>query len=72
LIDPSAPVGVAKLPPGHPFNVGTTNYWSSTTSADNGDAAWFVRLASGGVMTVLKNADFRAWCVRGGHGHDAR
>ena len=71
LIDPSQPEGAVKLPPGHPFEVGTTNYWSSTTSAGNPDAAWFVRLASGDAQTALKIAPFRSWCVRGGHGHDA-
>lgn len=70
LIDPSAPEVGAKLPPGHPFNVGTTNYWSSTTRAGNPDVAWFVRLALGEAITVLKIADFRTWCVRGRQGHD--
>lgn len=71
LIDPAAPEPGAKLPPGHPFNVGTTNYWSSTTTADDADVAWFVRLAIGEALTALKVAPFRAWCVRGSHGHDA-
>ncbi len=73
LIDPSEERPVAKLPPGHPFDAGTTNYWSSTTAPDDPTAAWFLRLASGDANTGLKTEDdsVLAWCVRGGHGHDA-
>jgi hypothetical protein len=71
VIDPFGPEVGGKLPPGHPFNVGTTNYWSSTTVADNPATAWFVRLALGEAITVLKVAPFYTWCVRGGRGHDA-
>jgi hypothetical protein len=73
LIDPSVEEPSAKLPPGHPFDAGTTNYWSSTTAPDDATAAWFVRLASGDANTGDKTEDqfVLAWCVRGGHGHDA-
>jgi len=72
LIDPLVEAG-AKLPPGHPFDAGTTNYWSSTTAPDDPATAWFVRLASGDANTGDKTAgqNVLAWCVRGGHGHDA-
>jgi hypothetical protein len=72
LVDLSVPETAAKLPLGHPFEVGTTNYWSSTTAAHDPGAAWFVRLASGEAQTGAKDENnLRAWCVRGSRGHDA-
>jgi hypothetical protein len=61
------------LPTNHPFtNVQSTGYWSSSTYADYTLNAWYVDFANGNVGHTSKTQDgWRAWCVRGGHGHDA-
>ncbi len=54
------------LPAGHPFlGVQPTNYWSSTTSAQNTSNAWGVNLYDGSVNSNNKNNAF-VWPVRGG------
>ena len=54
------------LPAGHPFlGVQPTNYWSSTTSAQNTSNAWGVNLYNGSVNSNNKNNAF-VWPVRGG------
>ena len=62
------------LPNGHPFNIVTPGfYWSATTCIATGctNHAWRVGLHDGAVGPEIKtDADFRAWCVRGGHGYD--
>lgn len=69
-----------RLPDGHPFILGdvtlTTNFWSATSLADTPDLAWAANSITGEAghnasKTFFVN--FRAWCVRGGHGGpDAR
>jgi hypothetical protein len=62
------------LPIGHPFSVVTPGfYWSTTTCIAAGctDHAWRVGIHDGAVGPEVKtDIDFRAWCVRGGHGYD--
>ena len=62
------------LPSGHPFNIVTPGfYWSATTCIATGctNHAWRVGIHDGAVGVETKaDADFRAWCVRGGHGYD--
>lgn len=74
LVDPQA--GSAPfLPSGHPFNVQSSYYWSSTTYiyATASDYASFMDFSDGHVGNRLKSNAGEAcvWCVRGGHGHDA-
>jgi hypothetical protein len=61
------------LPSGHPFsNVSNYYYWSSTTSLFDTTQAWQVGFESGSTMDgYMKEHYYPAWCVRGGHGHDA-
>jgi hypothetical protein len=62
------------LPSNHPFAIVTPGfYWSATTCIATGctNHAWRVGIHDGTVGAEIKtNADFRAWCVRGGHGYD--
>jgi len=62
------------LPSNHPFSVVTPGfYWSATTCIATGctNHAWRVGIHDGAVGPEIKaDADFRAWCVRGGHGYD--
>jgi hypothetical protein len=62
------------LPSGHPFSIVTPGfYWSATTCIATGctNHAWRVGIHDGAVGAEIKtDADFRAWCVRGGHGYD--
>jgi hypothetical protein len=63
------------LPTGHPFNNVQSGdycfYWSSTTNADNASLAWHQGFGYGGEGNYDKSISDYAWCVRGGHGHDA-
>jgi len=59
------------LPAGHPFNVPSATYWSSTTDADDTSYAWRVYFGSGGVGVLEKSGKYYVWCVRGGPGYDA-
>lgn len=56
------------LPSGHPFiDVQGTNYWSSTTSANWQDGAWFLDFFDGVVASDSKAGSLGyVWCVRGG------
>ena len=55
------------LPTGHPFvNVLTLNYWSSTTSDNNPDYAWYLYM-NGVVALEIKHYEYFVWPVRGGH-----
>ena len=72
LVDTSV-VGDPKLPSGHPFtDVQSDFYWSSTTSVGDTSLAWAVDFLSGDVDYGDKGFYGYVWCVRGGHGHDAR
>lgn len=68
--------GVPKLPSGNPFsNVNSSmssNYWSSTSYANNTTIAWYVSFASGNVHNDSKNSEAYVLCVRGGQGTDAQ
>ena len=62
------------LPNGHPFiGVQPWDYWSSTTTPDTPGSAWGIFFGGGSVGYVGKSdiLNCYAWCVRGGHGHDA-
>jgi hypothetical protein len=55
------------LPAGHPFSgVQSAVYWSSTTLADNSDAAWAVALLGGITDVDGKVFTNHVWPVRGG------
>lgn len=73
LIDTSVS-GFPKLPSGHPFtNVQLNRYWSSTTYVLTTSNAWDVNIGDGAVEDFIdKSDDNYVWCVRGGHGYDAR
>ena len=67
------------LPPGHPFTLPGLNpppgdqYWSISTYPDpTGDTgrSWRVSFLSGLMSADYKTQQARAWCVRGGFGHD--
>ena len=66
------------LPSGHPFTdvqFGDHSgdwYWSSTTGACDTNGAWVVFFGCGDVFNSDdKDGSLYAWCVRGGHGHNA-
>ena len=46
--------------------VQSTNYWSSTTNADNPDHAWHVNLNDGNTNANDKDNTNLVWPVRGG------
>ena len=46
--------------------VQSTNYWSSTTNADNPDNAWNVNLNDGNTNANDKGSTSLVWPVRGG------
>jgi Protein of unknown function (DUF1566) len=46
--------------------VQSTNYWSSTTNADNPDHAWNVNLNDGNTNANDKDHTNRVWPVWGG------
>jgi hypothetical protein len=46
--------------------VQSTNYWSSTTNADNPDNAWNVNLNDGNTDDDNKDNTNLVWPVRGG------
>src|SRR3990170_4797809 len=73
LVDTSVS-GNPKLPSGHPFtNVQSGYDWSSTTFVYSTSYAWNVYFGSGTVgYDVDKSYNNDVWCVRGGHGYDAR
>jgi hypothetical protein len=62
------------LPTNHPFSTVTSGfYWSATTCIATGctNHAWRIGIHDGAVGVETKtDADFRAWCVRGGFGYD--
>lgn len=71
LIDPTQ--SNPALPSGHPFtNVQSGYYWSSTTDVVSTSSAWVVFFGNGGVLSFGKSSGLYVWCVRGGHGYDAR
>jgi hypothetical protein len=57
----------------HPFTLLSSdgNYWSSTTFTYTTTWAWSLLLDTGGLSRTDKMVEYYAWCVRGGHGHDA-
>ena len=65
------------LPAGHPFINVKALYYSSSTSVNGANQAWGVDLSVFGLGSVVDYyksdtaVDIRAWCVRGGQGHDA-
>lgn len=65
-----------KLPSGHPFVLvpsggDETSLWTATTVAGVPDNGWRVHFDSGELRHAAKTAEYKAWCVRGGCGHDA-
>jgi len=75
LIDTTHLLVPPALPSNHPFDIpeGSGFYWSATTCIATGctNHAWRVGIHDGAVGVETKaDADFRAWCVRGGHGYD--
>ena len=72
LIDPSVPAPGPRLPAGHPFlDADGPAYWSSTSQAPSGAAAWIMDFSSGFPSGINKGTNFRsAWCVRGGQSAD--
>jgi Protein of unknown function (DUF1566) len=75
LIDTAHLLVPPALPSNHPFDIpeGSGFYWSATTCIATGctNHAWRVGIHDGAVGVETKaDADFRAWCVRGGHGYD--
>ena len=54
------------LPPGHPFNIVSTDYWSATSVADVPANAWFAGFSTGDMGNGDKFNSGRVWCVRGG------
>jgi hypothetical protein len=60
------------LPADHPFSLPEVPsfYWSATPDVSTGNA-WVVDFTVGSVEAIIGSPDLRAWCVRGGHGHDA-
>jgi hypothetical protein len=71
LVDPSVPIPLVSLPPGHPFaNVQPGPYWSASTNAVNPANAWFVLFDGGTVTSAAKTETLLVWCVRGGMNAD--
>ena len=72
LIVPNFGLPKPQLPDGHPFTdiaigSGDTNgYWSATTNEGYPQNAFYIRFSDGFVYDVTKDAQRRAWCVRGG------
>ncbi len=54
------------LPAGHPFNVQSVSYWSSTTGAGKTGGAWYVDMWYGGVYGYDKGNSYYVWPVRAG------
>ncbi len=48
------------------INVQSSNYWSSTTNANNTTNAWNVNFNNGNVNNNNKTNNKHVWCVRGG------
>jgi len=75
LVDPAAP-SAPFLPAGHPFEILSTGYWSSTSLAEGGDTFGFrVNFNLGTVVQGNKSGGLSlapVWCVRGGAGYDGR
>lgn len=69
--EPALPntAGTGQWTEGDPFiNVQPMGYWSSTTSADSADVAWYVGMGNGGVkIHYPKTYHYYVWPVRGGH-----
>jgi hypothetical protein len=71
VIDLSVAAPGPTLPPGHPFNVAPTHYWSATTDAGFLFSAWYVDFRNGGVGSGDKvEFGLSVWCVRGGMNAD--
>ena len=68
LVDPSVPSPGPTLPPGHPFTVKSSFYWSATSDITNNSNAWGVGFDIGDVGSGGKSAIDYVWCVRDGEG----
>jgi hypothetical protein len=68
LIDPSVPAPGPTLPPGHPFAVVPSFYWSATSDPTDSANAWGVGFNIGDVGSGVKSAIDYVWCVRDGDG----
>jgi len=69
VFTPAVPntAGTGQWSAGDPFdNVQSSNYWSSTTCADNTANAWYVYLSNGLVFSGIKTSTYYVWPVRGG------
>ena len=75
LVDPAA-TSAPFLPAGHPFEIQSTIYWSSTSLATLADSVGFrVNFNTGQVVQGNKGGSLNlalAWCVRGGNGYDGQ
>jgi hypothetical protein len=71
LVDPTQTTA-PKLPPGHPFVIVATAYWSATESANNPAlfywSASFSTFFESSPQNKLGTFTFAPWCVRGGQG----
>jgi hypothetical protein len=47
-------------------NTNSSDYWSSTTTAENTSSAWHVNFYSGSVNSSYKSGGYYVRCVRGG------
>jgi len=67
--------GGPKLPGGYPFTNVQSAYWSATTSAEDTNNAFYVRMDNGQVYHVIdsqKALSKYVWCVRSGSGIDTQ
>ncbi|TKB67903.1 MAG: DUF1566 domain-containing protein [Nitrospira sp.] len=71
LAHPSVPPPGPTLQSGQPFlTVGSADYWSATTNAEDPTVAWLGHLLTGSVANSNKVNVAHVWCVRGGQNHE--
>jgi hypothetical protein len=69
LVNPSPPVGQARLPVGHPFEDISGAFWTATTDGEGG--AYTVYFSGNSTYTDAGlTLTFRTWCVRAAGGPD--
>ena len=68
LVDPAVASPGPTLPPGHPFTVKPSFYWSATTDFRDDAKAWGVGFDIGGVGSGGKTTIDYVWCVCDGEG----
>ena len=75
LIDPTQidpPQMIAALPPGHPFTVQLSGFWTATSHPGDATVQWAFHLVGGVTAILRKSQQELPWCVRGGQGPDAQ